>query len=79
MLIDDHAKHLNTILAMNDECPAPAMRRIVHTILFGEYPWQPCPDERDSCIISYFTWLAIEHTIKKIAQGESVTEIDCTR
>ncbi len=79
MLIDDHAKHLNTILAMNDECPAPAMRRIVHTILFGEYPWQPRLDERDSRIIIYFTWLTIEHTIKKIAQGEGVTEIDSTR
>jgi hypothetical protein len=41
MLIDDCAKYLNATLVMNDECPVPAMRRIVHTILFGEYPWQP--------------------------------------
>ena len=79
MLIDDHAKHLNTILAMSDEYSASAMRRIVHTILFGEYWQQPRLDERDSRIISYFTWLTIEHTIKKIAQGESVAEIDSTR
>ncbi len=70
--IDNHAKHLNTILAMNDECPAPAMRRIVHTILFGEYPWQPRLDERDSRIISCPTWSAVERTIAQIAQdGES--------
>ena len=70
--IDNHAKHLNTILAMNDECPAPAMRRIVHTILFGEYPWQPYPDERDSHIISCPAWLAVERTIAQIAQDEEV-------
>lgn len=72
VLIDDHAKHLNTILAMNDECPALAVRRIVHTILFGEYPWQPCPDERDSRIISCLTWPAVECTIAQIAQDEEV-------
>lgn len=70
--IDNHAKHLNTILAMNDECPAPAMRRIVHTILFGEYPWQPRLDERDSRIISCPAWPAVERTIAQIAQGEAV-------
>ena len=70
--IDNHAKHLNTILAMNDEYPAPAMRCIVHTILFGEYLWQPCPDERDSRIISCSTWLAVERTIAQIAQSEAV-------
>ena len=47
--------------------------------IFDEYWRQPCMDDRDSCIISYFTWLTIEHTIKKIAQSESVTEIDSTR
>ena len=62
----------NTILAMNDECPAPAMRRIVHTILFGEYPWQPRLDERDSRIISCPAWPAVERTIAQIAQGEAV-------
>ena len=72
VLIDDHAKHLNTILAMNNECPAPAMRRIVHTILFGEYPRQPRPDERDSRIISCLTWPAVECTIAQIAQDEAV-------
>ena len=72
MLIDDHAKHLDTILVMNDECPASAMRRIVHTILFGEYPWQPRPDERDSRIISCPTWSAVERTIAQIAQDEEV-------
>ena len=30
-------------------------------------------------VSTYFTWLTIEHTIKKIAQGEGVTEIDSTR
>ena len=74
VLIDDHAKHLNTILAMNDECPAPAMRRIVHTILFGEYPWQPRPDERDSRIISCPTWPAVERTIAQIAQDDEVQQ-----
>lgn len=68
--IDNHAKHLNTILAMDDECPAPAMRRIAHTILFCEYPWQPYPDERDSRIISCPTWSAVECTIAQIAQDE---------
>ena len=72
MLIDDCAKYLNATLVMNDECPVPAMRRIVHTILFGEYPWQPCPDERDSRIISCSTWLAVERTIAQIAQSEAV-------
>ncbi len=72
VLIDDHAKHLNTILAMSDEYPAPAMRRIVHTILFGEYPWQPCPDKRDSRIIGCSIWPAIERTIAQIAQDEEV-------
>ena len=51
--IDNHAKHLNTIL-------------------FGEYPWQPCPDERDSRIISCPTWPAVERTIAQIAQDEEV-------
>ena len=72
MLIGHHAKHLNTILAMSDEYPASAMRRIVHTILLGEYPWQPCPDKRDSRIISCPIWPAIERTIAQIAQGEAV-------
>ena len=74
VLIDDHAKHLNTILAMNDEYPAPAMRRIVHTILFGEYPWQPRPDERDSRIISCPTWPAVERTIAQISQDDEVQQ-----
>lgn len=63
---------------MNDECLAPAMRRTVHTILFGEYPWQPHPDERDSRIISCPTWSAVERTIAQIAQGEGITELDST-
>ena len=69
VLIDGHAKHLNTILAMNDECPAPAMRRIVHAILFGEYPWQPCSDELNNNRIGS---PPTERTIAQIAQGEEV-------
>lgn len=72
MLIDDYAKHLNTTRTMNDGRLGSAVRRIVHTILFGEYLWQPCPDERDSRIISCSTWLAVERTIAQIAQSEAV-------
>lgn len=57
---------------MNDGRLGSAVRRIVHTILFGEYPWQPCPDERDSRIISCPTWPAVERTIAQIAQDEEV-------
>ena len=64
---------------MSDESPSSTACRTVYTILFGEYWRQPHLDACDSCIISYFTWLIIEHAIKKITQGEGVTEIDCTR
>ena len=55
---------------MSDECPSSTACRIVYTILFGEYPWQPRPDERDSRIISCPTWSAVERTIAQIAQDE---------
>lgn len=57
---------------MSDECPSSTACRIVYTILFGEYPWQPRPDERDSRIISCPTWSAVERTIAQIAQDEEV-------
>lgn len=64
MLIDLCAKYLNTTLVMNDESPSSTACRTVYTILFGEY------------LLHLADYRAHD---KKIAQGESVTEIDCTR
>ena len=72
MLIDDCAKYLNATLVMNNECPACTVCCAVYTILFGACSWQPCPDKRDSRIISCPTWPAIERTIPQITQDEEV-------
>lgn len=44
----------------------------LNNTLFGEYPWQPCPDKRDSRIIGCSIWPAIKRTIAQIAQDEEV-------